>query len=90
MLLCTTNNSIKHQSFVYTQLNDQSVLFQTIQFSISHLFALGFKVKQFYLIHSNYQVLPLRARVDQGTIAMKVYSALPKDPALLEPHHQIF
>ena len=34
-----TKNSIKHQSFVYTQLNDQTVLFQTLQFSISHLFA---------------------------------------------------
>ena len=29
------NNSIKHQSFVYAQLNDQTVLFQTIQFSMS-------------------------------------------------------
>ena len=29
-----TNNSIKHQTFVYIQLNDQKVLFQTIQFNI--------------------------------------------------------
>ena len=35
VLLCITNSSIKHQSFVYTQLNDQTVLFQTIQFSMS-------------------------------------------------------
>ena len=35
---CITNNSIKHQSFVYTQLNDQIVLFLTIQFSISSVF----------------------------------------------------
>ena len=35
ILLCITNNSIKHQSFVYIQLNDQTVLFQTIQFSMS-------------------------------------------------------
>ena len=28
VLLCITNNSIKHQSFVYTQLNDQTVLLQ--------------------------------------------------------------
>ena len=34
---CITNSSIKHLSFVYSQLNDQTVLFQTIQFSISHL-----------------------------------------------------
>ena len=30
-----TKNSIKNQSFVYKQLNDQTVLFLTIQFSIS-------------------------------------------------------
>ena len=40
-----TNNSIKHQSFVYTQLNDQLVLLRAIQFSISHLFALSLNVK---------------------------------------------
>ena len=33
-LQCSTKNSIKHKSFVYTQLNDQTVLFQTIQFII--------------------------------------------------------
>ena len=37
-MLWITNNFIKHQLFVYTQLNDQTVLFQTIQLSISHLF----------------------------------------------------
>ena len=49
MLLCITNNSIKHHSFVYAQLNDQTHLFLTIQSSISHLFALTLNVKQFYL-----------------------------------------
>ena len=34
VLLCITNNSIKHQSFVYTQLNDQTVLFQAILFKL--------------------------------------------------------
>ena len=43
--------SIKHVSFVYTQLNGQTVLFQTIQFNIRHLFALSLNVKQFYLTH---------------------------------------
>ena len=33
------NNSIKYQSFVYTQLNVKTVLFQTIQFSISTQFS---------------------------------------------------
>ena len=37
----------------------------------------------------SYQVLPLAARVDQGAMATKRYSALPKAPALLKPHHQI-
>ena len=33
-----------------------------------------------------YQMLPFRARVDIGAMAMKGYSAFPKAPALLEPH----
>ena len=37
----------------------------------------------------SYQMLPLLARVDQGVMAIKEYSAFPKAPALLEPHHQI-
>ena len=51
VLLCITNNSFKLQSFVYTQLNDKTVLFLTIQFSISHLFAYSLNIKQFYLTH---------------------------------------
>ena len=39
VLLCISNNSIKQKSFVYTQLNDQTVLFLTFQLSISHLYA---------------------------------------------------
>ena len=35
----------KHQSFVNAQLNDQTILFQTIQFCISHLFAHSLNVK---------------------------------------------
>ena len=73
VLPCITNNSIKRQLFVYTQLNDQTVLFQAIQFSISYLFAFSLNVKQFYLtpwIGTN-KVMPLRVRVD------------------MEPHHQI-
>ena len=51
VLLCVTYSSIKYQSFVYSELNDQTVLFQTIQFSISHLSAYSLNVKQFYLTH---------------------------------------
>ena len=68
-MLYITNNSVKHKSFLYTQLNDQIVLFLTIQFSMSHLFALSLKVKQ---------VLPLWARVNLGEMAMKRYSVFPK------------
>ena len=34
-MLCIAKNSIKSQAFVYKHSNDQIVLFQTIQFSIS-------------------------------------------------------
>ena len=37
-----------------------------------------------------YQVLPFRARVNLGAMAMKGCSAFPKSTALLEPHHQTF
>ena len=39
ILQFNTNNSIKHQSFVYIQFSDQTVLFQTIQFSTSMQFS---------------------------------------------------
>ena len=58
-------------------------LAQTIHFSISMLLVL-FNPKI-----GPYQVLPLKARGDLGAMAMKGYSAFPKAPALLEPHHQI-
>ena len=51
VLLCVTDNLIKHQSFIYTQSNDPTFLFQAVQFSISHLFVLSLNVKQFYLTH---------------------------------------
>ena len=34
-------------------------------------------------------MLPLRARVDLGVLAMKDYSTFPNAPVLLEPHQQI-
>ena len=39
VFLCITNYSIKHPSFVYTQLNGQIVLHVTIQYNKTHLFA---------------------------------------------------
>ena len=51
VLLCITNNSIKLQSFVYPQLDGQTILFLTIQHNISHFLAHSLNVKQFYLTH---------------------------------------
>ena len=36
-----------------------------------------------------YQVVPILAIVNLGTMAVLGYSALSKTPALVEPHHQI-
>ena len=41
------------------------------------------------VLFNPYQVLPLRARVDLGAMAIKGYSAFPKAPTSLEPLHQI-
>ena len=35
VLLCNINNSIKHQSFIYMQLNLKTILFQAFLFSIN-------------------------------------------------------
>ena len=71
VLLSVTNNSMKYQSFLYTQLNDQAVLFLTIQFSISHLFAYSLNVKHLFDPSIGfYQVLPLRVRLDQEIMVM--------------------
>ena len=43
--------SIKHNSFVYILLNDHTVLFLKVQFSINHFLAHSLNVKQFYLTH---------------------------------------
>ena len=68
-MLCISNNSIKHQSFVYTQLNDQTVLFQTNQFSISHLFGLILKCQTvlFDVYIGPYQELPLWGQSGHGS-----------------------
>ena len=37
----------------------------------------------------NYHLLLLWARVDLGSMELKGYSAFPKAPAIMEPHHHI-
>ena len=77
---------MKHQTFVYTLLNDLRVLFQTIQFRISHLFVLNLNKKQFYLTHT---LDPIWYYHSGQSGHWKEYSAFPKAPKLLEPDHQI-
>ena len=86
VLLCITNNSIKHQSFVYIQENYQTVLFLTIQFSLGDLLALILNVHNLKI--RPYQVLQLPVRVYIGAIAMKGYFRFLKSQRL-EPRSQI-
>ena len=46
-----TNNSTKYQPLVYTQLNDQTILYQTNLLKTSHLFVQSLNAKQVYLTH---------------------------------------
>ena len=79
-MLCITNSLIKHPSFIYTQLNVKTVLFRTIQLSMSTQFS------SIWLID---KVIPPRVTVDLKAMAMKEYSAFPKAPAFVERHHVI-
>ena len=69
LLLCITNNLIKHQSFVYTWFNDQTLVFQTILFNMST----QFKCQRILFDPKlgPYHVLRLRARVNLGAMVMK-------------------
>ena len=71
-------------------MNVQTVLFLTIRFNVSHLFAhsLNGETVLFEARIGLDQVLPLRVIVDVGAIAMKGYSAFVKAPSI-EIHHQI-
>ena len=67
----------------------KTFLFQAIQFTQTIEFSISMLLVLFNPLIGPYQVLPLRARVDLGAMAMKGCSVFPKAPALLEPHHQI-
>ena len=70
VLLFNTNNSSKHQSFVYKQLNDQIILFLKIQFSISFFFLRAVQISNssIWPIDGTFQVLWLRVSVDHRAI----------------------
>ena len=71
-------------SFFGSQLNDQTVLFFTIQFICSHSVLFDPYI-------GPYQVLLLRVRVDLGAMVMKEYSSItrasPSDCLMLYPGH---
>ena len=71
-LLYISNNSIKHQSFVCTQLNVKTVLFLAVQFSMLFV-CTRFKCQTVLLDPQigPYQVLLLLLRVNLGVMAMK-------------------
>ena len=50
---CFTNNSVKHQYFVYTLLDDQILPFQTIQFSMSRLLTVWMSNSSIWPIDKN-------------------------------------
>ena len=70
-------------SFINTQLNDQIVLFLTIQLMVRHLFAFCLIVKQFYFKQIGPNLtLPFQAILDLERITLMEYSAFPKVPLL--------
>ena len=86
-----TTIQLNISSFFYTQLNDQTALFQTIQFSIHHLSALSLNLKQFYLTQK-YLLNSSATTSDQGlpgSDGNEEYSAFPQNTVHLEPRHQI-
>ena len=73
----------------YTVELTKTFLFQAIQFSQTVLIqTIHFSIRM-QLVLFNPLVLPFRARVDLGAMAMKGCSEFPKAPASVELHHQI-
>ena len=71
-MLCITDNSIKHQSFVYTQLNDQAVLSQTTQFNM---------ITQFY-IYTQLSIKTVLFQTIQFCVIIQFSSIWPIDKTL--------
>ena len=71
------------------QLNGQTVLFQTIQFNASNLFA-QFKCQTVWPIDRTLLGATTPGQSGPGSDDNEAYSAFPKAPALLESHQQTF
>ena len=67
------------------------LIVKNVSISSYSVYSIHFSISMLLVIFNPYigpyQVLPLRARVDLGAMAMKGYSVFPKALALLEPHH---
>ena len=70
---------------MYTQLNDQTVIF--LKFSISHLIALNSSVKPIDRTLSDTNTL---GHSGLRLMTVKLYSIFPKAPILRKPHYKIF
>ena len=76
--------NLKQFSLAYVHsLNIKTILFQTIQFSISMQFS------SIWPIDRTLSGATTPGQSGLGVMSVKRYSAFPKAPALLEPHHQI-
>ena len=85
----TKKTRSQHFRFFFPRISTPHFLAIIIGYSIFFLVNPSRTATDEYCHIGPYQVLPLRAREDLGAMAMKGYSAFPKVPALLEPHHQI-
>ena len=86
VLLFKTNNAIKHQTFVYTQLNDKTVLFQTIQFSMST------KLNGSKYCYVSLAVLFLTIQFSisqQSSVIPSITETLPSDCLVAYPRHML-
>ena len=75
-------------SYLFTQLNEKSVLLQTIQLSKSQLFALRLNVKQFSLTHS-YATTPGQSELrSEGNVELLcITGASPSDCFMSYPEY---
>ena len=86
---------MKDRSFVHAQSNDQTALFQAIQFSVCYFYVLSLKstvYKSNSSIWSIDRTLSGATTPNQsgpGSDGKEKVLRIPKAPAPLEPHHQI-
>ena len=75
--------------FVDTQLNDQTVLFQIIQFSMSFVYRYQMSNSSVWPIDRTLSSATTTGQSGPGSNSNEGVLCIPKAPALQEPHHQI-